>query len=114
MSPSTGGPQSWTGFSPIEMAGHSHLHRHHPQPRCTALTFLLGHYPQDWITSGFAHLHDFAAAHMPAGEFSSLLVDGIIPGVGAVVVFVPLIMILMGCISFLEDTGYLSRLPSCH
>ena len=73
------------------------------------VTFVLGQYPQDWITSGFSHLHDFAAAHMPAGELSSLLVDGIIPGVGAVLVFVPLIMILMGCISFLEDTGYMSR-----
>jgi ferrous iron transport protein B len=74
-----------------------------------ALTFSLGHYPQDWISSGFSFLHDFAAAHMPPGELSSLLVDGIIPGVGAVVVFVPLIMILMGCISFLEDTGYMAR-----
>ena len=73
------------------------------------LTFTLGQYPQAWITSGFAALHDLAAAHLPPGELSSLLVDGIIPGVGAVVVFVPLIMILMGCISFLEDTGYMSR-----
>jgi len=74
-----------------------------------ALTFTLGHYPQDWITAGFAALHDLAAAHLPTGELTSLLVDGIIPGVGAVVVFVPVIMILMGCISFLEDTGYMSR-----
>ena len=48
-------------------------------------------------------------SRLPAGELSSLLVDGIIPGVGAVVVFVPVIMILMGCISFLEDTGYMAR-----
>jgi ferrous iron transport protein B len=74
-----------------------------------SLTFLLGQYPQDWITSGFTWLHDLAAAHLPAGELTSLLVDGIIPGVGAVVVFVPIIMILMGCISFLEDTGYMAR-----
>lgn len=73
------------------------------------LTFVLGKYPQDWISAGFAWLHDVAAARLPAGEMSSLLVDGIIPGVGAVVVFVPVIMILMGCISFLEDTGYMSR-----
>jgi ferrous iron transport protein B len=70
-----------------------------------SLTFLLGQYPQDWIASGFALLHDLAAAHLPQGELASLLVDGIIPGVGAVVVFVPVIMILMGCISFLEDSG---------
>ena len=74
-----------------------------------ALTFILGHYPQDWITAGFAFMHDLAASRLPSGELTSLLVDGIIPGVGAVVVFVPVIMILMGCISFLEDTGYMSR-----
>jgi len=74
-----------------------------------SLTFILGSYPQDWITAGFAFAHDLAAAHLPSGELTSLLVDGIIPGVGAVVVFVPVIMILMGCISFLEDTGYMSR-----
>jgi len=73
------------------------------------LTFILGQYPQDWITAGFSLVHNLAAAHLPAGELTSLLVDGIIPGVGAVVVFVPVIMILMGCISFLEDTGYMSR-----
>jgi len=74
-----------------------------------SLTFLLGQYPQDWITAGFSWLHDLAAGHLPAGELTSLLVDGVIPGVGAVVVFVPVIMLLMGCISFLEDTGYMSR-----
>ncbi|MDR3672195.1 MAG: ferrous iron transporter B, partial [Holophaga sp.] len=74
-----------------------------------SLTFTLGQRPQDWITAGFAWVHDLAAAHLPTGELTSLLVDGVIPGVGAVVVFVPVIMILMGCISFLEDTGYMSR-----
>ena len=74
-----------------------------------SLTFILGSYPQDWITAGFAALHNLAAARLPSGELTSLLVDGIIPGVGAVVVFVPVIMLLMGCISFLEDTGYMSR-----
>jgi ferrous iron transport protein B len=73
------------------------------------VTFVLGKYPQDWLASGFTYLHDQAADRLPAGELSSLLVDGIIPGVGAVVVFVPVIMILMGCISFLEDTGYMAR-----
>ncbi|HNX95697.1 MAG TPA: ferrous iron transport protein B, partial [Holophaga sp.] len=74
-----------------------------------SLTFLLGKYPQDWIGAGFAWLHDTAQAHIPPGELASLLVDGIIPGVGAVVVFVPVIMLLMGCIAFLEDTGYMAR-----
>jgi ferrous iron transport protein B len=73
------------------------------------LTFVVGKVPQDWIAQGFSWLHGFAAAHMPQGELSSLLVDGIIPGVGAVIVFVPVIMLLMGCIAFLEDTGYMAR-----
>jgi ferrous iron transport protein B len=74
-----------------------------------SLTFVVGKFPQDWIAKGFVWLHDQAAGSLPAGELTSLLVDGIIPGVGAVVVFVPVIMLLMGCIAFLEDTGYMSR-----
>ena len=74
-----------------------------------SLTFVLGKYPQDWIAAGFGWIHDRAAALLPAGEMTSLVVDGIIPGVGAVVVFVPVIMLLMGAIAFLEDTGYTAR-----
>jgi ferrous iron transport protein B len=74
-----------------------------------ALTFVAGRYPQDWIAAGFAHLHTWVSSHIPQGELASLLVDGVIPGVGAVVVFVPVIMLLMGCIAFLEDTGYMAR-----
>ena len=74
-----------------------------------SLTFVLGKYPQDWIAAGFGWIHDRAAALLPAGEMTSLVVDGIIPGVGAVVVFVPVIMLLMGAIAFLEDTGYMAR-----
>jgi len=73
------------------------------------VTFVVGKYPQDWIAGAFGWLHGYAASHLPAGELSSLLVDGIIPGVGAVIVFVPVIMLLMGCIAFLEDTGYMAR-----
>jgi len=73
------------------------------------LTFVVGKIPQDWIAGGFSWLHDAAAARLPAGELTSLLVDGVIPGVGSVVVFLPVIMILMGCVSFLEDTGYMAR-----
>jgi ferrous iron transport protein B len=74
-----------------------------------SLSFVLGKIPQDWIAEGFKALSTFAAAHLPAGELTSLLVDGVIPGVSAVIVFVPVIMILMGCIAFLEDTGYMAR-----
>lgn len=74
-----------------------------------SLTFLVGRYPQAWIGAGFTWLQQQAGAVLPQGELTSLLVDGIIPGVGAVVVFVPVIMLLMGCIAFLEDTGYMAR-----
>ncbi len=74
-----------------------------------SLSFVLGKIPQDWIADGFKALSDFAGARLPAGELTSLLVDGVIPGVSAVIVFVPVIMILMGCIAFLEDTGYMAR-----
>jgi len=73
------------------------------------LTFVVGAYPQDWIGSGFEALQGFLGAHLPSGELTSLLVDGILPGVGSVMVFLPSIMILMGCVSFLEDTGYMAR-----
>ncbi|WP_306589512.1 ferrous iron transport protein B [Geothrix sp. 21YS21S-4] len=73
------------------------------------LTFVIGKYPQDAIGAGMGWLHDTAAAHLPPGELTSLFVDGVIPGVGSVVVFLPSIMILMGCVSFLEDTGYMAR-----
>ncbi len=74
-----------------------------------SLSFILGKIPQDWIADGFKALSTFAGARLPAGELTSLLVDGVIPGVSAVIVFVPVIMILMGCIAFLEDTGYMAR-----
>ncbi|MBS1785244.1 MAG: ferrous iron transport protein B [Acidobacteria bacterium] len=73
------------------------------------LSFVVGQYPQDWIGMGFSALSSFLAAHLPPGELTSLLTDGVIPGVSAVMVFLPVIMILMGCISFLEDTGYMAR-----
>ena len=74
-----------------------------------SLSFILGKIPQDWIAAGFKALSEFAGARLPAGELTSLLVDGVIPGVSAVMVFMPVIMILMGCIAFLEDTGYMAR-----
>lgn len=74
-----------------------------------SVSFILGKIPQDWIAEGFNALSTFAGNHLPPGELTSLLVDGVIPGVSAVIVFVPVIMILMGCIAFLEDTGYMAR-----
>lgn len=74
-----------------------------------AVTFLLGKYPQEWIGSAVELLRVALAGRLPQGELASLLLDGIIPGVGAVVVFLPVILLLMGCIAFLEDTGYMAR-----
>ena len=74
-----------------------------------SLSFILGKIPQDWIAEGFKALSGYAGSRLPQGELTSLLVDGVIPGVSAVIVFVPIIMILMGCIAFLEDTGYMAR-----
>ena len=73
------------------------------------LSFVVGQYPQNWIGAGFSALSAFLSTHLPPGELTSLLTDGVIPGVSAVMVFLPVIMILMGCISFLEDTGYMAR-----
>lgn len=74
-----------------------------------SVAFVLGSYPQAWIGAGFDALSAWLSGVLPPGELTSLLTRGIIPGVSAVVVFLPVIMILMGCISFLEDTGYMAR-----
>jgi len=74
-----------------------------------ATTFVLGKLPEGWINLAFENLQNWAALHLPNGELAGLLVNGIIPGVGAVAAFLPVILVLMGCISFLEDTGYMAR-----
>lgn len=73
------------------------------------LTFTLGQYPADLLGRGFAALAVGVKAAIPAGHFQSLIVDGIIGGVGGVFSFVPLIVLLFLCLSILEDTGYMSR-----
>jgi len=72
-------------------------------------TFRLGEYPMNWIEFGIGHLSDFIAAVLPDGSFKHLVVDGIIGGVGGVIVFLPNILILFFFISFMEDTGYMAR-----
>jgi len=74
-----------------------------------AMTFVLGKWPQDWLTAAFEFLQGWCGRSLPEGELASLLVDGVLPGVGTVVSFLPVILILMACISFLEDTGYMAR-----
>jgi ferrous iron transport protein B len=73
------------------------------------LTFVLGEYPMAWLESFFSYCADLARAGIPEGVFQSLVVDGIIGGVGGVFSFVPLIVILFLLLSILEDVGYMSR-----
>ena len=73
------------------------------------LTFALGEFPAALLETFFGSLSTLAQALIPEGFFRSLVVDGIIGGVGGVFSFVPLIVILFLCISILEDTGYMSR-----
>jgi len=72
-------------------------------------TFTLGAYPMAWIESGVEHLSSLVHSIMPDGMFKDLLTDGIIGGVGGVIVFLPNILILFFFISFMEDTGYMAR-----
>lgn len=72
-------------------------------------TFSLGAYPQEWIDALVGWIGGGVDALLPAGPLRDLLVDGIIGGVGAVIVFLPNIMILYLFISFMEDSGYLAR-----
>lgn len=73
------------------------------------VTFVLGAYPQDWIEAGIDALGGWLRGIMPAGMLTDLLVDGVLAGMGAVLVFVPQILILFFFISILEDTGYMAR-----
>lgn len=73
------------------------------------LTFQLGSYPMEWIEEGVAWLSDFLSGTMPDGPLRDLLVDAVLGGVGGVIVFLPNIMILYFCISFMEDSGYMAR-----
>lgn len=73
------------------------------------VTFTLGQYPMDWIDAGVAWLGDFVTQSMSDGPLKAMLVDGVIGGVGAVIVFLPQILILYTFISFMEDSGYMAR-----
>ncbi len=72
-------------------------------------TFKLGDYPQSWIESLVGVTGDFFYRILPDSIFKDLLVNGIIDGVGGVIVFLPNILILFFFISFMEDTGYMAR-----
>ena len=72
-------------------------------------TFAVGQYPMDWIDALFGWLGDVVGGSMSEGPLRSLLVDGVISGVGSVIVFLPNILILYLFISFMEDSGYMAR-----
>ncbi|HJD97875.1 ferrous iron transport protein B [Mailhella massiliensis] len=73
-------------------------------------TFIVGAYPQGWVEDFFGMLGEFMSGILPEGLVQSLIVDGIIGGVGGVLSFVPLILIMFLIVSFLEDSGYMARM----
>ncbi|MBU1052332.1 MAG: ferrous iron transport protein B [Proteobacteria bacterium] len=73
------------------------------------LTFSLGAYPMDWLDKGIALLSLGFESVLPESIFKDLLINGIIAGVGSVIVFLPNILILFFCIALFEDTGYMAR-----
>lgn len=72
-------------------------------------TFNIGQYPMDWIDALVSLLGDAVGNFMADGPLKDLIVDGIIGGVGSVIVFLPNIMILYAFISWMEDSGYMAR-----
>ena len=72
-------------------------------------TFTIGKYPMDWIDSFVGWIGNLVSTYMPDGPLKDMIVDGIIGGVGGVIVFLPNILILYAFISFMEDSGYMAR-----
>ena len=73
------------------------------------LTFSLGEYPKGWLEAGFEWLGEMGTTYIPEGHLQSLVVSGIIGGVGSVMSFTPLICIMFAMLVFLEDLGYMAR-----
>ena len=73
------------------------------------VTFSLGSYPMEWIEMGVEALGNWVGGILPEGPLNDLLVNGVIAGVGGVIVFLPNILILFFFISLMEDTGYMAR-----
>ena len=73
------------------------------------LTFSLGAHPMAWIESGVSFLSARLDLMLPPGLFKDLLLDGVVAGIGSVIIFLPNILILFFCIALFEDTGYMAR-----
>lgn len=72
-------------------------------------TFTLGAYPQEWISLGINALAEWLRQLMPTAWWSSLLIDGVVMGIGAVLAFLPNIIIMFFFLSLMEDSGYMAR-----
>jgi ferrous iron transport protein B len=72
--------------------------------------FFLAQYPMDWIETFFSYASGTLSSSLPEAWWSDLLVNGVIAGLGGIVIFIPQIMILFGLITLLEDTGYMARI----
>lgn len=71
--------------------------------------FFLAEYPMNWIDEFFAWLSAFTGEHLPEGPINSLISDGIVPGLGGIIIFAPQIGILLYFLYLLEDSGYMAR-----
>lgn len=72
--------------------------------------YFLGQFPMDAIDWIFAEFSGVVAGALPQGNLNDLLVNGVIAGIGGIIIFIPQIMILFGLITLLEDTGYMARI----
>ena len=73
------------------------------------MVFFMAEYPMNWIDAGFAWLAENVKNILPEGPLGSLIGDGIIPGIGGIVIFAPQIGILLYFLYLLEDSGYMAR-----
>ena len=71
--------------------------------------FTLAQYPMDWIDKGFALAGNWLSTNFPHGKLNDLIVNGIVAGIGGIVIFIPQIALLFTFIAILEDTGYMAR-----
>lgn len=72
-------------------------------------TFTVGAYPMAWLEAGIAWISSGLGAALPAGILRDFLLNGVIAGVGSVIIFLPNILLLFFCIALFEDTGYMAR-----
>lgn len=73
------------------------------------LVFFMAEYPMNWIDSAFVWLSELASTTLPEGPLNSLISDGVIPGLGGIIIFAPQIGILLYFLYLLEDSGYMAR-----